>query len=356
MGVGILEEIFITKEKSIKHAIKRIDVTAKKILLVVEDESLIATITDGDIRRWILKNGDLNSTVENIMNTSPIVLNISEKHLAKQYMNDKCVVALPIVDDHNRILDVVFWNEKYNDEIHQYSNISNPVVIMAGGKGTRLYPYTKILPKPLIPIGDVSITERIINRFVKFGCKDFRLTVNYKKNMIKAYFDELAKNYQISYVEEENFLGTGGSLSLLKGKINETFFVSNCDVLVEANYSDILKYHKDNNNLITMVTSLKNYQIPYGVIKLNNYGQVIGTTEKPDYDYLVNTGFYILEPETLNDIPKDTFFHITDLINKYIEEGKKVGTYPITENSWLDMGEMKEMDRMLERLERDTSF
>lgn len=351
-----MEEIFITKEKSIKHAIKRIDVTAKKILLVVEDESLIATITDGDIRRWILKNGDLNSTVENIMNTSPIVLNISEKHLAKQYMNDKCVVALPIVDDDNRILDVVFWNEKYNDEIHQYSNISNPVVIMAGGKGTRLYPYTKILPKPLIPIGDVSITERIINRFVKFGCKDFRLTVNYKKNMIKAYFDELAKNYQISYVEEENFLGTGGSLSLLKGKINETFFVSNCDVLVEANYSDILKYHKDNNNLITMVTSLKNYQIPYGVIKLNNYGQVIGTTEKPDYDYLVNTGFYILEPETLNDIPKDTFFHITDLINKYIEEGKKVGTYPITENSWLDMGEMKEMDRMLERLERDTSF
>jgi len=169
--------------------------------------------------------------------------------------------------------------------------------------------------------------------------------------MIKAYFDELEKNYEISYVEEENFLGTGGSLSLLKGKINESFFVSNCDVLVDANYSDILNYHKENKNLITMVTSLKNYQIPYGVIKLSNQGQIVETTEKPEYDYLVNTGFYVLEPETLNDVPKDTFFHITDLINKYIEDGKKVGTYPITENAWLDMGEMKEMDRMMERLE-----
>ncbi|GKX65522.1 nucleotidyltransferase family protein [Inconstantimicrobium mannanitabidum] len=345
-----MEEIFISKEKSIKEAIKKIDVTAKKILLVVEDGQLIATITDGDIRRWILKNGDLNSAVENIMNTSPIVLNIEEKHLAKQYMHEKCIEALPLVDYENRVLDVVFWNEKYNEDFHQYNKISNPVVIMAGGKGTRLYPYTKILPKPLIPIGDLSITERIINRFYRCGCQNFYLTVNYKKNMIKAYFDELKKDYEVSYVEEGKFLGTGGSLSLLRGKIKETFFVSNCDILVEANYSDILQYHKDKKNLITMVTSLKNYQIPYGVIKLNDYGEVIGTTEKPDYDYLVNTGFYILEPQALDDIPKDTFFHITDLINKYIEEGKKVGTYPITENSWLDMGEMKEMDRMLEQL------
>jgi NDP-sugar pyrophosphorylase family protein len=174
--------------------------------------------------------------------------------------------------------------------------------------------------------------------------------------MIKAYFDELEKNYEINYVEEEQFLGTGGSLSLLREKINETFFVSNCDVLVEANYLDILKYHKDNNNLITMVTSLKNYTIPYGVVKLNDEGQVIGTLEKPEYDYLVNTGFYVLEPEALKDVPGNTFFHITDLINKYIEEGKIVGTYPITEKSWLDMGEFKEMDRMNKILNEENNF
>ena len=346
-----MENIFIKKDISIREAIKKIDVTAKKILLVIEEEIIIGTVTDGDIRRWILKNGDLNFEVSNIMNASPVVLNLKERHLAKQYINDKSVLALPIVDDNNRVLDVVFGNEKYNDEFHNYEPISNPVIIMAGGKGTRLYPYTKILPKPLIPIGDISITERIISKFVKFGCRNFFLTVNYKKNMIKAYFDELEKNYEISYVEEEEFLGTGGSLSLLKGKIKETFFVSNCDILVDADYIDILKYHKRNNNLITMVTSLKNYKIPYGIIKLSNDGQIIGTTEKPEYDYLVNAGFYVLEPETLVDVPENTFFHITDLINKYIKEGKKVGTYPITENSWLDMGEIKEMDRMIKKLE-----
>lgn len=345
-----MKEIFITRDISIREAIKKIDITAKKILLVVEEDILVGTVTDGDVRRWILKNGDFNLEVSNIMNTSPSYLNVKEKYLAKQFMNEKCISALPIVDDNNRVLDVVFLNEKYNKEFSNYDDITNPVIIMAGGKGTRLYPYTKILPKPLIPVGNITITERIINRFFEFGCRDFYLTVNYKKNMIKAYFDDLEKNYEVSYIEEEKFLGTGGSLSLLKGKINETFFVSNCDILVDANYCDILKYHKYNNNLITMVTSLKNYKIPYGVIKLSDNGQVIGTTEKPEYDYLVNTGFYILESETLNDVPEDTFFHITDLINKYIDEGKKVGTYPITENAWLDMGEIKEMDRMMEQL------
>lgn len=346
-----LEEIFIKKDISIREAIKKLDITAKKILLVVENDVLVGTVTDGDVRRWILKNGDFNFEVYNIMNKTPISLEVKEKHLAKELMKEKGIESIPIVDKNNRIIDIVFWNDDLDLAFNKYQNISAPVVIMAGGKGTRLYPYTKILPKPLIPIGDSSITERIINRFTKFGCKNFYFTVNYKKNMIKAYFDELDKNYEISYVEEEEFLGTGGSLYLLRGRINETFFVSNCDVLVDANYYDILKYHKDNNNLITMVTSLKNYQIPYGIIKLGDDGQVIGTTEKPEYDYLVNTGFYILEPETLEDIPENKFFHITDLINKYIDDGKKVGTYPITENAWLDMGEMKEMDRMMETLE-----
>lgn len=346
-----LEEIFVKIDISIREAIRKLDITARKILLVVEDDILVGTVTDGDIRRWILKNGNLNFEVHNIMNKSPISLGMKEMHLAKELMKKKAIESIPIVDDNNRVIDIVFWNDDLDLAVNKYKKISAPVVIMAGGKGTRLYPYTKILPKPLIPIGDSSITERIINRFTKFGCRDFYFTVNYKKNMIKAYFDDLEKNYEISYVEEEKFLGTGGSLSLLRDKIDETFFVSNCDILVDANYVDILNYHKENNNLITIVTSLKNYRIPYGVIKLGDNGQVSGTTEKPEFDYLVNTGFYILEPETLNDVPKNTFFHITDLINKYIEEGKKVGTYPITENAWLDMGELKEMDRMIERLE-----
>lgn len=345
-----MEDILIDSSISIREAIKRLDITAKKILIVVEDRKLIGTVTDGDIRRWILKNGDFSLDVSNIMNTKPTCINISEKEHAKKIMLEKQIEAVPIVDNENRIIDIEFLNDKLKNINIRGNNISTPVVIMAGGKGTRLYPYTKILPKPLIPIGDMSIIERIINRFLDIGCNMFYLTVNYKKNMIKAYFDEISKSYEIKYVEEQKFLGTAGSLSLVKKNINETFFLSNCDILVEADYLDILKYHKEQNNLITMVTSLKNYRIPYGVIKLNNDGRVIDTVEKPEYNYLVNTGFYVLEPEVLNDIPENTFFHITDLIDKYISEGKRVGTYPITENSWLDMGEIKEMNRMIERL------
>lgn len=346
-----MENIIVDSNISIRESIKKLDVTAKKILFVTNEQGkLVGTVTDGDVRRWILKNGDFDKEVYNIMNKNPIYINKNKCCKAKEIMEKNSIEALPIVDENLRIIDVIFWNEKNNINYKLYDNITTPVVIMAGGKGTRLYPYTHILPKPLIPIGEVSITERIIERFEKFGCREFYLTVNYKKNMIKAYFDDLPKKYKINYVEEEEFLGTAGSLFFLKDKINETFFVSNCDILVDANYYDILRYHKEKNNIITMVTSLKNYKIPYGVIKLNDKGEVIGTVEKPQYDYLVNAGVYVLEPEALNDIPKNKFFHITDLIDKYIKDGKKVGTYPIMENAWLDMGEIKEMERMLEKL------
>ena len=177
--------------------------------------------------------------------------------------------------------------------------------------------------------------------------------MNWKEIMKYHMFDELNKEYTINYIEEDKFLGTGGALYLLKDKLKSTFFVSNCDILVEADYSNMLEYHKKNNNLITMITSLKNYTIPYGVIELNDEGKIKAMKEKPEYDYLVNTVVYILEPEVLYDIPENEFFHITDLINKYINSGKKVGAYPITENAWLDMGEFKEMERMRQKLDID---
>ena len=345
-----IEQLCITKEISIKQAIEQIDDSGRKILLVIEDSKLAAVVTDGDIRRWILKNGDLSCSVKNIMNINPVYINQHEISKAKNIMKKKYIEAIPVVNDKHNVVDIVFWNDEFDEKLNYLEKLTTPIVIMAGGKGTRLYPYTKILPKPLIPIGDTPIIERIMNRFLEYGVSKFYLTVNYKKDMIKSYFRDEEKNYDVEYVEEEKPLGTGGSLYLLKDKLKETFFVSNCDILIDANYSDILKYHKENNNKITVVTSLKQYTIPYGVIELNNKSAISSTVEKPEYNFLVNTGMYILEPDTLEDIPKNEFFHITDLINKYLEQGIKVGTYPVTEKSWLDMGEFKEMDRMIERL------
>lgn len=221
---------------------------------------------------------------------------------------------------------------------------------MAGGKGTRLYPYTKILPKPLIPIGDIPIIEHIINRFRDYGVSDFFIPVNYKKGMIKSYFADLLPDYSITYIEEEKPLGTAGSLKLINEKFKNPTIVTNCDILIEADYSDIYNHHIKSGNKLTIVSALKKIVIPYGVIKTGNQGNIESIDEKPCLSYFVNTGMYVLESELFSLIPDNTFFHMTDLVNKLLKENIKLGIYPIGEDAFLDMGELEEMRRMEKKL------
>lgn len=344
-----INELYIDGDLSIKDALKKLDDTAKKILLVVENKKLIGVLTDGDIRRWILKNGNLSEPIKLIMTKNPRYIYEEDRLNAKDVLKKQSIEAIPVLNKDEEIVDIIFWNDSFNEQL-KHNKIDNRVVIMAGGKGTRLYPYTKILPKPLMPIGDIPIVERIINRFNKYGCKDFYMSVNHKKNMIKAYFNETSKDYNINYIDEDKPLGTAGSLYFLKDKIKETFFLSNCDILIDGDYSKMLKYHKEHKSKVTLITSLKHYTIPYGVMNIDENGDVITMKEKPEYDFLVNTGMYILEPDIFNDIPENEFFDITELINKYIENGEKIGVYPISEGAWLDMGQVKEMKSMIERL------
>lgn len=327
-------------------AMKIMDKSGNKVIFVDDSGTLKGIITDGDFRRFILKGGDLSTPVSLVMNDNPIFAYENSKISPMTILKEKKIECIPIVDENKTIVSAVF--REYYFEKDKYK-INAPVVIMAGGKGQRLYPYTKILPKPLIPIGDYTILERIINNFVKFGCEKFYFTLNYKKNMIKAYFNDL--DYNVEYIDEDEPLGTGGSLYFLKNKINETFFVSNCDILVETDYSKIFKFHKENKNLVTVVASLKNTVIPYGVIELNEDGSMKKTLERPHYNHLINTGMYVLEPEVLKDIKKPEFIHITNIIDNYIGGGKKVGVYPVSENSWLDMGQIKEMENMIREIE-----
>lgn len=351
MEVG---NFFVEKDESIINSIKVLDKIGKKIVLVVEEEKLIGVVTDGDIRRWILKNGNLDEKVSYIMNHHPIYIREGERHLAKEIFLHKQIEAIPIIDDKKKIIDIIFFNDEMKQRVKRSNDLVDiPVVIMAGGKGTRLYPYTKVLPKPLIPIGEQTILEHIMERFTNFGCNEFYLTVNYKKSMIKAYLEEKREEIKINFVEEEKFLGTGGSLYLLKDKLGKTFILSNCDILVDVDYGNLIKYHKENRCKITMITSLKNYTIPYGVIRVSDEGSISEMIEKPEYNFQVNTGLYICEPEILKEIPENEFYHITELINQYVKKGEKVGVYPITGNSWLDMGELNEMENMINKLKAE---
>ena len=221
---------------------------------------------------------------------------------------------------------------------------------MAGGLGTRLYPYTKILPKPLIPIGETPITEHILNTFNKYGCVEFYMILNHKRNMIKAYFDSIEKEYELNYLDEEMPLGTGGGLSLLKRNINEDFFFSNCDVLIDINYIDLYEYHKENENFITIVCAKKYNKIPYGVVKSDETNNYLGMKEKPKYEFMVNTGLYVVNNKVIDELPENKEIGFPDIIDIYKKQGKKIGVYQIKEEAFMDMGEFKEMKKMQERL------
>lgn len=346
-----IQQLIINEDATIREAIKKLDSTAKKILLILDKNLLKAVVTDGDVRRWIIKNGSLSNCVKEIANYNPKYLTEFEKDKAKEFMKKYRVAAVPIVGSEGELKSILFWDDIELKNGKCKDKLNTPVVIMAGGLGSRLYPYTKILPKPLIPIGDIPIVERIINKFREYECREYYLTVNYKKNMIKSYFGEIDKNYEVSYIEEDEPLGTGGSLSLLKGKINETFFVSNCDILIDADYSSIYRHHKQEKNIITMVCSMENFVIPYGIVKLNSDGNISEMIEKPEHSFLANTGFYILEPEVLDIIEENTFIHLPQIVEKCMKNNMKVGVYPITEKSWMDMGQIDEMKDMISRLE-----
>lgn len=340
-------EIFMAEEgNSIKEVMKKIAVNARGLVFICKGGRLLATVTDGDIRRYILAGGDIEGEVSQAAHYSPIFVYQEEREKAKDIMIKHSITALPVVDHDCRIKDILFL--RYPDEENAEEakdGLDVPVVIMAGGKGQRLKPFTDILPKPLIPLGEKTITERIIMQFQKYGCKLFYMIVNYKKNFIKAYFSDNEMKYDIQFVEEEKFLGTAGGLKLLQGKVTGDFFVSNCDILIDADYEEILKEHVRKGCTITLVCAHKKYQMPYGTVEGDAQGFVCSMQEKPELTYNINTGLYVVNEKFLEKIPQDTFVDMTELIGDCIKNKEKVGIYLIEEEQWLDTGQMEELEK-----------
>lgn len=338
-------EYCISENDTVKGAMKKLDSIDKKILFITTNNKVIASLTDGDIRRYLLSGGSLLDEVIKAGNVNPSI--VRDRFEAINLFHQKNFIAIPIVSEEGYIEEIYFDNENGLDQI---ANLNVPVVINAGGKGTRLEPYTKILPKPLIPVGDLPIIDHIINQFKRFGCLELHIIVNYKKELVKAYFAESDQKRNISFYEETQPLGTGGGLCFLKNKIKETFFFTNCDNLLLSNYKSMMKYHKENDNAVTMICAYKNYTIPYGVIEMGRNGSILSMTEKPEMSFLANTGIYIVEPYVLNEIEDDVEIGFPSVIDKIRAKGMKVSVYPISENEWLDMGQISELDNMRKRL------
>lgn len=347
---SVLEDFslnIISENETLMTALEQLDKASVKVLLVVSnEETFVATLTDGDVRRAILTGASLETHILKVANYNPVYLEYDDARMVRKYLEE--ITALPILDKNRRIIKV------YIRGISRQGGVDNklavPVVIMAGGLGTRLYPYTKILPKPLIPVADVPISERIIQTFQKIGCEEFHMIVNYKKNMIKAYFNDTDYGYKLDFCDEDKPLGTGGGLKLLGDKIDGTFILTNCDILILDDVREIVKHHIKLRNKVTMVCSLKNFEIPYGVVNFSEGGEISSFEEKPKMSFFTNTGYYILEKEVFNYINNNEVIGMPDIIERMRNAGEKVGIYPIGENSWLDMGQFDTMESMDIRL------
>ena len=346
------EDICIGSDTSILAALKQMDATHRKLLIVTKDGHYHNLLSIGDIQRAILKGVDLNNSVDGILRSETNVAFVHQSRAeVEQYVREHKTEFMPIIDDDNNIVDVIFWDDLFHTRVGRRTGEFNlPVIIMAGGQGTRLRPLTNVLPKPLIPIGEQTMLEDIMDRFVECGCHEFYISVNYKAETIKRYISNIDKpQYHITYFQEDKPLGTAGSLHLLKDEINVTFFVSNCDIIIDEDYGEILKYHRDNHNEITVVAAIKNLAIPYGTLETKEEGLLSSIKEKPDYTFKINTGMYILEPHLINEIPHDRVYHITFLIEKLMKEGRRVGVYPINEGSWTDIGNWDEYMKYIKK-------
>ncbi|KOS66768.1 alcohol dehydrogenase [Lysinibacillus contaminans] len=317
-----------------------INKTALQFAVVVDEQNhLLGTVTDGDIRRGILRGEGLDVPIRSIMNENPISAKSGQNASKyKQLMKIKKLKQLPITNEHNQIVDVLFI-----DDLSINTN-ENQVILMLGGLGTRLRPLTNDIPKPMLRVGNKPIVETIVDGFKQYGYSNFIFSVNYKKEVIQNYFQSgEALGITIDYIEEQKRMGTAGALSLIEHRPSEPFFVMNGDLLTQVNFDQLMQFHSEQNSVATMCVREYEFQIPYGVIETKGT-DLISIKEKPVHRSFVNAGIYVLSPEVFDYIPNDTYYDMPTLFETLIEYGMKTSVFPIHEY-WLDIGQVDDFHR-----------
>ena len=339
--------LFVKKSDTIKKAIIKIRSNGTRTVVVIDNKKhLLGTLTEGDIQKALLKKKNINASINSLYNQNPIKINIkkiNKEKISKIFIEGQ-YGALPVVDSRNVVQKVITWSHIFNSRQDKFDLKNIDVVIMAGGKGERLKPFTEILPKPLIPINSKPMLEHIIDNFTYFNFCKFHLILNHQANLIKSYFQLENKNYKINFIKEPKPLGTAGGIFFAKKINSDNFIITNCDTLFKIDYTKFYDFHKKNDNFITLAVSKKQHTFPYGFckLKLNN---LISIEEKPKFNFIANTGLYFVKKEIIKLLPKNKKFEMTELIEKCLKLKKKTGVFQISPDSWTDLGQMSDLKK-----------
>ncbi|QKF58957.1 nucleotidyltransferase family protein [Aliarcobacter lanthieri] len=336
-----IENIKLRENSTIKEALEIIDKGSMQIALVVDkNDKLVGTLTDGDIRRGLLKGFDLNSSIEDIIFKKPTIATISDtkEDILKLALSKK-LHQIPIIDENNRLVGI-----KEIDELIKPKNKTNKVVLMVGGLGTRLRPLTETTPKPMLKVGNKPILQTIVEKFAEYGYTNIIMCVNYKSHIIQDYFGDGSDfGVNIEYVLEEQRMGTAGALSLLKEKPTEPFFVMNGDLLTNVNFEHLHNYHIATNSIGTMCVREYDFQVPYGVVNIKD-SKILSIEEKPIHKFFVSAGIYMLSEKVLEYIPQNQFYDMPTLFEKLISLNENTISFPLREY-WLDIGRIEEYEK-----------
>lgn len=335
------QKVVVGSSESIKNVLKVIDKEAQKIALVVDNKKLIGVVTDGDVRRGILKGIDLANPINQIMNSNPLSANakLSTEDL-KEIMQQNKILSLPLVDDNGILVGL----ESLYDTLN-FEKRNNPIFIMAGGFGTRLSPLTDHCPKPMLEVGGKPMLERLINNFKSYGFYKFYISIHYLPEVIRSYFGDGSQfGIEITYIHEEKPLGTAGALSLLpKSLPKDPLIMINGDILTNVDFSRVIDFHVKKKNDATMCVREYSYQIPYGVIN-GNGKHIISMMEKPTKRFFVNAGIYVLSHHVVQSVKKNQRIDMPDLLQLHINDHQNILMFPIHEY-WLDIGRMEDFQK-----------
>ncbi len=333
----------INPHSTIKSALSLMTILGYKTLVVVSQKNnLLGVISDGDLRKALLKGYTFKDQIKNIYNKKSISIKTSEsdsenvKKILLKYQID----LLPVIDNDKKFIRCETTYDLFNSKKNK--KINYPVLIMAGGRGKRMMPYTNFLPKPLLPFKNKTLIDHIIEGFYVNKINKFYISLFFKSNLIKSYIKDSSKNNQITFIDERKSLGTAGSIKKMQKYSHNDFFVINCDVIFDTDFYEIYKFHKNNKNDITLVTIYKNFQIRYGACKTDKENNLLSIIEKPLNSYQINSGLYVVNKKICNLIKSNEYTDMDTLLKKAISKKYKVKTFSINENQWTDVGQLNE--------------